>query len=230
MRYNELLRPYVATCRDPGPSPSSKARSFNDNGSATTCFSKMGFNLNAPDGGLEQRLAAQSTCQQQHLVSTRELIIQNSIRFQRVAFIVCKRTIRRTPDPETNRKNSREGPPHRSAFIGKRDVPSPATCGTVGLEGRRSQTVVSSDTQFDAADLPRDSCRVQCFWKASTRVWYGAYVASLNACWRFSETGRVGAVPIKFLGTGGCGGSAGGPAGTRPRVPRGRPTSTSQHY
>lgn len=37
-------------------------------------------------------------------------------------------------------------------------------------------------------------------------------------------------VPIKFLGTGGCGGSGGGPAGTRPRVPRGRPTSTSQHY
>ena len=37
-------------------------------------------------------------------------------------------------------------------------------------------------------------------------------------------------VPIKFLGTGGCGGSAARPAGTRPRAPRGRPTSTSQHY
>ena len=37
-------------------------------------------------------------------------------------------------------------------------------------------------------------------------------------------------VPIKFLGISGCGGSAARPAGTRPRAPRGRPTSTSQHY
>ena len=37
-------------------------------------------------------------------------------------------------------------------------------------------------------------------------------------------------VPIKFLGIGGCGGSAARPAGTRPRVPRGRPTSTSRRY
>ena len=41
---------------------------------------------------------------------------------------------------------------------------------------------------------------------------------------------QVVAVPIKFLGTSGCGGSAARPAGTRPRAPRGRPTSTSQHY
>ena len=37
-------------------------------------------------------------------------------------------------------------------------------------------------------------------------------------------------VPIKFLGIGGCGGSVSTLSGTRPRVPRGRPTSTSQHY
>ena len=37
-------------------------------------------------------------------------------------------------------------------------------------------------------------------------------------------------VPIKFLGISGCGGSASKLSGTRPRAPRGRPTSTSQHY
>ena len=37
-------------------------------------------------------------------------------------------------------------------------------------------------------------------------------------------------VPIKFLGTSGCGGSVSVLSGTRPRAPRGRPTSTSPHY
>ena len=37
-------------------------------------------------------------------------------------------------------------------------------------------------------------------------------------------------VPIKFLGISGCGGSASKLSGTRPRAPRGRPTSTSPHY
>ena len=37
-------------------------------------------------------------------------------------------------------------------------------------------------------------------------------------------------VPIKFRGTSGCGGNVSKLVGTRPRAPRGRPTSTSPHY
>ena len=93
---------------------------------------------------------------------------------------------------DTNRKNSREGPPASKAlslakvtYQGSRHLWDGRSWRAFAASTRQWWRLILNSTRPTSHETLVESIA---FWKASTRVWYGAYVASLNACWRFSET------------------------------------------